>query len=236
MRPKVNSVDRELARMAGAAHGVVTRAELLDAGIAVGAIKRRVHSGALLPVHRGVYRVGHRAPSTEASYLAAVRACGPRAVCSGCAAGYLLSLIKGAAPPPEVTAPTQRRVPGVRTRRSSRLEPRDTSICRGVPVVNVPWALVDLATVLAPDALARACHEAGVRYRTTPADVEAVLLRRPGSAGTRRLREILGGDFHLTLSKLEARFLERLHENGLPLPETNRPVGGRRGVSPLHLR
>ena len=35
-------------------------------------------SGALLPVHRGVYRVGHRAPSVDARYLAAVLACGER--------------------------------------------------------------------------------------------------------------------------------------------------------------
>ena len=32
----------------------------------------------------------------------------------------------------------------------------------------------------------------------------------------------------MALSKLEARFLERLSEVGLPLPETNRPIGGRR--------
>ena len=32
----------------------------------------------------------------------------------------------------------------------------------------------------------------------------------------------------VTLSKLEARFLSRLREAGLPLPETNRPAGGRR--------
>jgi very-short-patch-repair endonuclease len=29
-------------------------------------------------------------------------------------------------------------------------------------------------------------------------------------------------------SKLERRFLERLREAGLPLPQTNRPAGGRR--------
>jgi very-short-patch-repair endonuclease len=32
----------------------------------------------------------------------------------------------------------------------------------------------------------------------------------------------------VTLSKLEARFLELLREQGLPLPQTNRPASGRR--------
>jgi very-short-patch-repair endonuclease len=78
------------------------------------------------------------------------------------------------------------------------------------------------------DALARACHEAGVRYGATPNSVEAVLARRPGSPGTKRLRRVLNGDVHVTLSKLEAHFLELLRSENLPLPKTNKPAGGRR--------
>jgi len=36
------------------------------------------------------------------------------------------------------------------------------------------------------------------------------------------------GDVRVTLSKLEQRFLARLREAGLALPQTNRPSGGRR--------
>ena len=39
---------------------------------------------------------------------------------------------------------------------------------------------------------------------------------------------VIHGDVHVTLSRLESRFLERLREAGLDLPETNRPAGGRR--------
>jgi hypothetical protein len=87
---------------------------------------------------------------------------------------------------------------------------------------------VDLAAVLSVDDLARACHEAGVRYETTPRQVEAVPARRPNTKGAGKVREVLRGDVHVTLSKLERRFLERLREAGLPLPQTNRPAGGRR--------
>ena len=146
---------------------------------------------------------------------------------SGRAAGHLLYLLKGSPPPPEVTAPTERRVPGIRTRRS-RLHPGDATTWRGIPVTTVPRTLVDLAASLPTDDLARACHEAGVRHSTTPAMVEAVLARRPRSAGAAKLRRVLRGDAHVTLSKLERRFLELLREAGLVLPETNRPAGGRR--------
>ena len=87
---------------------------------------------------------------------------------------------------------------------------------------------MDLAAVLTADDLARACHEAGVRHHTTPAMVEAVLVRRPGTPGAPKLRAIIHGDVRVTLSRLKSRFLDRLREAGLPLPRTNRPAGGRR--------
>ena len=42
------------------------------------------------------------------------------------------------------------------------------------------------------------------------------------------LRAVLRGEFRVTLSKLEKRFLSVLRRAGLPLPRTNRPAGGRR--------
>jgi Transcriptional regulator, AbiEi antitoxin len=222
-------VEQELARIASTAHGVVTRAQLLAVGISDEEIEHRLRTGALIREYRGVYRVGHRAPSVEASYMAAVRACGEGAVLSGRAAGHLLKLLKGAAPPPEVTAPTERRVKGVRTRRArGGVDPREATTWRGIPVTTVARTLVDLAAVFSEEQLARACHEAGVLHHTTPAQVEAVLARRPNSPGAKKLRRVLRGDVHATLSKLENRFLEILREQGLPLPQTNRPAGGRR--------
>jgi very-short-patch-repair endonuclease len=221
-------VSRILAVIAGGQHGVVSRAELLDAGVTPQEVRTRLGSGALLREYPGVYRVGHRAPSREARYLAAVKACGPGAALSGRAAGHLHGLIKGRPPPPEVIARTDRRIEGILTRRSRTLDPRDVTETRAIPVTTVSRTLVDLAAVLPADALARACHEAGVLHGTTPAHVEAVLNRRQTSRGATALRTILHGDVHVTLSTLERRFLERLLAAGLPLPQTNRPAGGRR--------
>jgi hypothetical protein len=88
--------------------------------------------------------------------------------------------------------------------------------------------LVDLAAVLNADALARACHEAGVRHHTTPKQVEALLARRPNTRGAAKLGAVLRGDAKVTLSKLESAFLALLANERLPLPDTNRPAGGRR--------
>lgn len=228
MGPKVTTVERELARMASAAHGVVTRAELVDAGISAAEIKWRVRSGSLLTVHRGVYRVGHIASSLDACYLAATRACGPGALISGRAAAHLFEIVRGSMPPPEVTAPTQRRVPGVHTHQSRCLLPTDATSWRGVAVVTVPWVLVDLAAWLGEEELARACHEAAVRFRIRPRAVDAVLARRGQPEGAAKLRAVLHGEVRVTLSKLESGFLRVLADARLPLPVTNRLAGTRR--------
>ena len=203
MRPLDGTVEEKLAWMAARAHGLVDREELLAAGITAAGIKRRVKKGVLHPEFPGVYRVGHRAPSVESHYLAAVRACGKGAKLRGRAAGYHWALLKGAAPMPEVIAPTKRRIEGIKTWRAR--SPVEATVWRGIPVTTVPRTLVDLAADLPVDALARACHEAGVRYGTTPRDVEAVLARRPRTKGAGKLREVLRGDVSVTLSKLERR-------------------------------
>jgi len=228
MSAQSRTVEGELARIARAQHGVVTREQLLSGGVTRHEVTWRLRRGDLIRVHRGVYRVGHRAPSIEATYLAAVLAAGEGALLSGLAAAHLLGLVKGTAPAPEVIARTQRRIEGVKTHRSRGLDARDETVVRGIPVTTVPRTLVDISSELSLKTLARACHEAGVRYGTTPAAVEAVLARRRNGAGTGKLRQVIHGDVHVTLSKLEARFLELLRTEGLPLPVTNRPAGSRR--------
>jgi very-short-patch-repair endonuclease len=223
---KSTTVEGKMARLGGSAHGVVTRAELLGAGVSAAEIEHRLRTGALIREYPGVYRVGHGAPSLEARYMAAVRACGEGALLCGRAAAHLFGALKGPAPSPEVTARTKRRVRGVKTRRS-RVDAADATTFRAIPVTTLPRTLVDLAAVLEPDALARACHEAEVRHRTTPAQVDAVLGRRPNSPGAAKLRAVLSGDTPVILSRLERRFLGLLRGDGLARPQTNRPAGGR---------
>ena|SRR5215211_674464 len=192
VRHQGRTVELVVGRIAAASHGVVTRAGLLGAGVTKAEIRQRLRTGALLREYPGVYRVGHRAPSVEARYLAAVWACGEGAVLTGLAAAHVLVVLKGPAPPPEVTTPTERRVKGLKTHRSRHIDPEDITTWRGIPITTVPRTLVDLAAVLSVDDLARACHEAEVRHRTTPAAVEAVLARRPKSPGAAMLAKSCG--------------------------------------------
>lgn len=230
MRGQNRTVEQRIAALAKSAHGVVTRSGLIAAGVTSKQVERRLASGALIRVHSGVYRVGHCARSVEASYLAAVLACGAGALLGGRASGWLWSLLTGAPPAPEVWAPTERTVTGVRTRRARGIGGWERATCRGVPALTVAHTLVDLAAVLSLDGLARACHEAGVRYRTTPRQVAAVLAAcSPRAPGAANLRRVLEGDVRVSLSELEARFLAVLRAVGLPLPDqTNRLVGARR--------
>src|SRR4051794_22008501 len=224
MRPQNRTVEQEVARVASGAHGTATRPELLAAGVTRAELKRRIRNGALIREYPGVYRVGHRAPSVEARYMAAVKACGEGALLSGRAAAWLQGLVKGDPPPPEVTARTERRIKGIHTRRSPRIC-EQASVWRGVPVTRVPQTLIDLAGSLSLDDLARACHEAGVKHGIKPHQVDALLA--PNVRGADKLRAVLDGDAPVLLSRLEKRFRKLLRGDGLPLPLTNRPAGGK---------
>ena len=229
MRRESRTAQAQIAQIARGQHGNVTRAQLTGVGLRASAIDRLIRKGLLIPQFRGVYRVGHAAPSILATYMAAVLACGEGALLRGRAAAHLHRLLKRAPTCPEVLTSAERRIPAIQTRRSrAGIDPRDAAKVRGIPVTTVPRTLVDLAAHLPPPALARACHEAGVLYRTTPAQVEAVLGRRPNAPGAAKLRAVVQGDTKVSLSRLESRFLSLLRAHHLPLPTTNRPAGGRR--------
>jgi hypothetical protein len=101
----------------------------------------------------------------------------------------------------------------VRTRRR-RLSERDKRVCRRIPVTTVPRTLIDVSSPLSFDDLAKAAHEATVRYGVT---------KVPGAP--QRLRAILEGDAPVLLSRLERGFRARLRTANLPLPVTNRRAG-----------
>jgi hypothetical protein len=216
MTPKLRTVEQRLAVIAAANHGVITRVQMLDAGVTDDEIKWRAREGSLIRVHRGVYRVGHAAPNVDARYMAAVRACGDGAALAGLAGAWFHRLIKGLPPTPEVTAPTERRVAGVITHRSRNIR---AITVRRIPVTTVPHTLIAISSRLTGDELARACHEARVLYGTKPQHIP-----RPWP---RKLRLVLLGDTRVTLSELEREFLRLLREHGLPLPQTNIDVDGR---------
>jgi hypothetical protein len=228
VRPQIATVERKIAHLASRSHGVVSREDLIRIGMTPAQIRSRLARGDLIPIHRGVFRVGHSAPSLEARYFAAVKAGGQGALLHGRAAAHLLGLLRRPPPQPEVLTTRRRQPSGVKISRCRAINPRDGRSWRGVPVTTVPRTIVDLAAVLDPPDLARAFHEAAVRHRVRPDAVDAILSRRHNWPGARELQRVIWGDEPVSLSKLESSFIAAVRAARLPLPETNVPAGAHR--------
>ena len=201
-----------------------------EADISEAEILHRIDIGLLIREFRGVYRVGHTAPNIRSTYMAAVKACGKGAVLCGRAAGYLWGILRcPSPPPPEVMTTTERKVEGIKRRRTRRLDRRDVTTLGAIPCTTVARTIVDLAAGRDEDALARVCHEAGVKYGTTPRQVGWVLERRPNAPGSKVLRAVMSGEVKVSLSVVEKAFLDALEQADLPLPDqVNKPAGGKR--------
>ncbi|MGH2990197.1 MAG: hypothetical protein ACRDMA_10100, partial [Solirubrobacterales bacterium] len=91
-----------IAELAGVQRGVVSRAQLLAAGLTSAEIKYRLGAGRLHRMHAGVYRAGHAASIHGALEMAAALACGPRALVSHASAAYLWQLLPHPASPAPV--------------------------------------------------------------------------------------------------------------------------------------
>jgi hypothetical protein len=95
----------------------------------------------------------------------------------------------------------------------------DWATHESLPITTVPRILLDIAPTTSQDQLVRACHEAWVRWRTGPPQIEACIARNPTKKGAARLRRALGSD--VRLSTLEDAFLKLMRAHELPLPRTN---------------
>jgi very-short-patch-repair endonuclease len=222
--------DSLIASIATRQYGVVSRAQLLAAGISDGAITTRIRRFGLHPLHRGVYAVGHTALVPLAREMAAVLACGEGAVVSHrSAASSLWHLIDVIDDLIDITIPrSNRRRPGLRVHRSRMLGSDDTQVVRGVPVTSVPRTLVDLAETAPDRDLERAFDEAITRRLTTTASIGAAVQRLHGRRGTSRLQVLLDRNTEpaFTRSEAEERLLALIREAGLPPADVNGRVVG----------
>lgn len=221
MREESAHADWRVAQIAARQLGIVTVAQLQDVGLDKSAISRRVASGRLHRVHRGVYAVGHPPVNLHGWWMAAVLACGEGAVLSHASAAALWDLLRPIGGPIDVsvshhTGRARRR--GVRIHRCSSLLASEGATCsrysRGnrpaslvtvrhrIPVTTVQRTIDDLRGVVAPWLVRRARRQA-----------ELMGWRLEGAEGRR------------TRSELEDEFLRLCRSYGLPLPETNAEVG-----------
>jgi very-short-patch-repair endonuclease len=214
-----------VAVLARRQHGVVTRAQLLEAGLSTDAIDRRVQTGRLRAMYRGVYLVGPMTPP-HAREMAAVLACGDRAVMSHRSAAALWKLLPYPANsgPVHVTVPAgDRKRPGIRVHRVQELPSDEIRRRQGIPVTSPERTILDLAAEVTSAELEQAVAYAEKHQLTTRRRLHSLLARYPGRAGTRPLRRLLerSGKPALTRSNPERRLLTLIRKAGLPAPETN---------------
>ena len=215
--------------LASRQHGRVARRQLLALGLGPKAIHYRLTRSRLHAEYRGVYALGHAAPSREGRWMAAVLAGGPGAVLSHRSAGALWLIRPTGASKIDVTTPRgQHPRPGIRFHRSSLPEDEVTKEA-GIPVTTVPRTLFDLAALLRPRQLERALGEAEVLQLWDELSLLDLLPRYPRRQGTRTVRAVLGmreAGATITKSDLEVLFLEFVGRTGLPQGQANAEIEG----------
>lgn len=220
-------VEGRLAALASRQHGVVSRAQLSALGIRGNAISRRVAAGRLQRLHRGVYAVGHTPGTPEMRWMGAVLACGPDAVLSHLDAAALWRIYKGIGARVHITTTRAAAGPaGVRTHRARRLSPDDVTAHRRIAVTTVARTLVDLTDVLGRDRLLRAVRESEYLGLLDVDALSAAMERARGRRHLGALKQALAQHRpgQIVRDELEHRFLELIHDAGLPEPETNARV------------
>ncbi len=223
------AVGGTLAELARRQYGVVSASQLRALGLDRFAVRRRVLSGHLHRLHRGVYAVGHTCLEPRGIYLAAVLGCGPGAALSHRSAGALWDLRRSSTRV-EVTVPRTRRGPEGLTVHSSRmLDSRDVTVVDGIAVTSLSRTLADLAAVVPRRELANALDRAERLQLLDLSRVDELLARSRGRRGAAALgAAIAAWRPRNTRSELEDRHLELVSAAGLQGPEVNVLLAGER--------
>jgi hypothetical protein len=224
--------ERALAALASSQYGVVGRWQLVALGFGDEAIKLRLRTGRLHPLHRDAYAVGHRVVTKRGKWLAAVLALGPGTMLSHESAAALWGLA-GDRPEVHVTAPRGRQVrPGRSGIRLHRCKFQvDERVDRdGIPVTTVARTLFDLAERAPSHRLKGAWEEADRLHLLRLREVAVVYERGRGRRRARkRIKPFLDAERRYvedTASPLEDRFAAFCVAHRLPPPRTNVLVDG----------
>jgi hypothetical protein len=220
------TLDGEISTLAARQHGVVGRAQLLDAGVSPKAIEHRLARKRLHRVYARVYSVGHPLLPPWGRFMAAVLACGPGAVLSHRDGAALLGLLPLGSGLIEVTTPHRgaRGRRGIALKRTRRLPAEETTTCERIPCTTFARTLIDLAGCETERRLRRALEQSLVLRMFDLRAMNAALASARGRAGIGALRRLLAeaaDEPPFTRSELERRFLELVRKANLPLPVVN---------------
>lgn len=228
----MRSVLELIATFTARQHGLIARWQALGVGITERQIKHLVQTGALIPVHPGVYRLRGVPFTQDLRWLAAVLAGGEGAVLSHQAAsvvhGFELRRVR-----PVVTTPNARHpeVDGVTWHRTRRHH--DTTVVRGIPVTTRARTMLDNAAVLPYEVFEPLLQHTVTSGLLRIEELLAILDRRGGRGvpGMTKVRAALTGglvdeDIQRRLELLIARIVQSANA---PAPVRQHPVVGADG-------
>ena len=216
--------------LAGRQRGHVTHQQLLAAGLTRASIRTMVSQGSMIPVHRGVYVVGHLAPVSLGREAASLLACGEHAILSHTSAASIWEL-----PPWQlagayveltlVSGRWSRKRSGIRAHRSAIITPKDVRIHDRLPVTSPARTLLDVAGLPASTRrdVERALDEALARRIVSLTKIAELLERSAGHPGHGILSALVAqrGPSTVTRSQAEERMLGLIRAADLPAPELN---------------
>ncbi len=172
-----------------------------------------MEAGRLIRVHAGIYAVGAPRRTALARAAAAVLACGTDAALSHESAAALWGLQTWPATP-EVSAPTEKRRPGIRTHRSTTLA-GDVRTHQGIRTTNPVRSISDLAPRRTHRQLVRLTQDARLKGHLNDIGLRRLIERRP------RLQRLIDPDQNPTRSTLEDAFVAWIRHHHLPMPQLN---------------
>jgi hypothetical protein len=210
----------EVAQLQG---GCIARRQARRLGFSGRVIDRWIVKSWLIPIHRGVYAVGHIPRTHEERWWGSVLACGKDAKASAGTSAAAHALLRPH-PRVHVTTPSKRWRPGV----ANHTADTDTVWIDGLPCTTVARTLLDLAGCVPVGVLESAVRQAQIRGVLDLRALAELTLAFPRARGVRRLRTILGDPVLLapTRSKPERVALRALVEDGWEWPDVGECVHG----------
>ncbi len=214
---------RRVIEHAKANGGIITTSEAQALGMERSTLARRVRSGVLTRVKRGVFALPGNDVAFEVDLAAACRRLD--AVVSHQSAGQLHGFDGLPWSPPTVTVPHRltHQFPGIFVHQSTDISDDEIRTVRGLPVTSPERTIIDLAAVLKESRLDWVLDRAlasGTVDLDRLGEVFAGLARRgkPGTVKTRRMLEKRDQTYTPPDSVLEQRLLEVILRDGLPPP------------------
>lgn len=219
--------------------GIMTTAELLQAGLSAAKIRRLARQGVLQPVGRGAYaraavaaKVADAAGGQALQAAAALAVAGRGAVASHHVAAAMHGLDLLGRPPAWVAVTRPPAGGGSRTGRpgvwvhAASLPVRHVTSWHGVPVTSAARTVVDLARTSPFRAGVVVADSALHRKQTSRAELQAVLADCRRWRGIQQARHVVAFADARSESALESISRVAFHDQGLPPPDLQVWVGG----------